>query len=281
MHAPSAEVSPSYFAALDTRAVAGRLLTDADGRPGATPVALVNEPFVSRYLDGGPAVGRRFRVITDDRPGPWMEVVGVVPDLGLSVADPTRAAGFYTPLRPDTNTVYLALRVNGSPMAYAEPLRRALRERDPEVVPYRAQLLEDVASEDISFFAGFSAALLGLGGVTLVLALVGVYSMMSLIVSRRTQEIGIRMALGATADRIIRTIAGRAAIQVLIGGMLGAVLAVLSLNVRSVLVSRLGDGGSWTLPIVLVLLIAAALVATWVPIRRALRVRPQDSLRAQ
>jgi putative ABC transport system permease protein len=281
MQAPSAEVSPSYLAALDTRAVAGRLLTAADGRPGATPVALVNEPFVARYLEGGQAIGRRFRVITDDQPGPWMEVVGVVPDLGLSVADPTRAAGFYTPLRPDTNIVYLALRVNGNPMAYAEPLRRALRERDPEVVPYRAQLLEDVASEDISFFVGFSAALLGLGGVTLVLALVGVYSMMSLIVSRRTQEIGIRMALGASADQIIRTIAGRAALQVLIGGALGAVLAVLSLNARSVLVSRLGDGGSWTLPIVLVLLIAAALVATWVPIRRALRVRPQDSLRAQ
>jgi len=278
MRAPSAEASPSYFAALNTSARAGRLFTAADALPGAPPVAVVNEPFVAKFLAGGQAVGRRLRVAGEEQP--WMDIVGVVPDLGLSVGDPSLAAGFYMPLGLDAEQVYLAARVSGEPMAYAEPLRRALRDRDANATPYRMQRLDDVASEDRAFFAGFSAALLGLGLVTLALALIGVYSMMSLIVSKRTHEIGIRMALGATADRIIRTIAGRAAAQVLAGGALGAVLAVLSLNFRAQLVSRLGDGGAWTLPLVLVLLMGAALLATWLPIRRALRVRPQDSLRA-
>ncbi len=125
-----------------------------------------------------------------------------------------------------------------------------------------------------------SSALLGLGAITLVLALAGIYAMMSLIVSKRTREIGIRIALGATATRVVRTIAGRAAAQVLTGGLIGAGLAVLSLKARDGLVSRLGDGGAWTLPLVILVLVMAGIAATWVPLTRALRVRPQDALKA-
>jgi ABC-type antimicrobial peptide transport system permease subunit len=170
--------------------------------------------------------------------------------------------------------------VNGEPLRYAEPVRRALREQLPALEPYRATALADVNMDDRAFFAGLSSALVGLGVVTLVLALAGVYSMMSLIVSRRTREIGIRLALGANVSHVIHTIGSRAALQIGIGGLIGAVLAVVSLNARSVLVSRMGDGGAWTLPLVLALLVLAGLAATWVPLRRALTIRPQDALRA-
>jgi ABC-type antimicrobial peptide transport system permease subunit len=109
----------------------------------------------------------------------------------------------------------------------------------------------------------------------------GVYAMMAIIVSRRTREIGIRVALGATMQRIVASVMGRAARQVIIGGILGAALAVLSLELRSVLVSRLGDGGPWALPSILALLLLSGLAATALPLGRALRVAPSEAMRCE
>ena len=282
--APVAEVSAGYFATLDAAATAGRLFTASDGRAGAAPVAIVNLPFARAVLGGASPLGRRIRTIEEGRPGPWREIVGVVPDLGLSVGDPSLAAGYYVPLvaRPDVRRwLYLAMRVTGDPVAYVSPLRRALYQRDPTLVLNAPRRLEDVAGDDRAFFLWLSRALIGLGLVTLALALTGVYSMMALIVTRRTREIGIRVALGATGQRVAAAVIGRAAWQVAVGGVLGAVLAVLSLELRSVLVSRLGDGGSWTLPAVLLLLVCAGLWATGLPLRRALRVQPSEAMRVE
>ena len=285
--APWAEVSAGFFAALDASVLAGRNFVDADFGPAALPAAVVNAPFVLKFLGGASPVGRRFRTVgVGGPPGPWQEIVGVVPDLGLSIGDPSLAAGFYVPLRfggPETarRFTFLTMRVAGDPLEYVGALRQALYARDPELVLDRPGRLEDVAGEDQTFLLWFSTVLIGLGVVTLVLALAGVYAMMSLIVARRTREIGIRVALGATSGLIIRTILGRAAWQVGVGGALGAVLAFLSLNARAVLVSRLPDGGMWTLPTVLALLVAAGLIATFLPLRRALRVQPSEALRVE
>lgn len=276
---PSAAVSPTFFESLGSAVTTGRNFTARDADANAPAVAIVNEPF-ARDVFGGAALGRRFRAVSNTETGPWLEVIGIVPDLALSVGDPSLAAGYYVPLTKDAEVVYLSMRVNGEPLRYAEPIRRELRERFPALEPYRATALADVNLDDRAFFAGLSSALVGLGVVTLVLALAGVYSMMSLIVSRRTREIGIRLALGANVSHVVHTIGSRAALQIGIGGVIGAVLAIASLSARSVLVSRMGDGGPWTLPLVLALLVLAGLAATWVPLRRALTIRPQDALRA-
>jgi predicted permease len=280
--APSAEVTRGFFDVLDGAPLSGRLFLPSDHLAGAPPVAIVNEPFVRRFMAGTSPIGRRIREIGDRGPGPWREVVGLVPDLGLSVGDAEFSAGYYTPLPMDTNSfVYLVVRGSADALSYVTPLRRALSEYRPGETVSRFERLEDVASEDRTFFAVFSAALVALGVVTLALALAGVYAMMSLIVTRRTREIGIRVALGAGAPRVIRAIVGRAAWQVGAGGVLGGALAILSLDARDVLVSRLGDGGPWTLPAVVLLLVVAGLAATWLPVRRALAVRPSDALRAE
>lgn len=276
---PSAAVSPTFFASLGSAVTAGRNFTDRDAVANAPAVAIVNEPM-AREMFGGAALGRRFRSVSNTDVGPWLEVIGIVPDLALSVGDPSLAAGYYVPLAATADSGYLALRVNGDPIRYDEPVRRALRAQFPSLQPYRASTLADVNMDDRAFFAAFSSALVGLGVVTLVLALAGVYSMMSLIVSRRTREIGIRLALGASVSHVVQTIGTRSALQIGIGGVVGAALAIASLSARSVLVSRMGDGGTWTLPLVLALLVLAGLAATWVPLRRALSIRPQDALRA-
>lgn len=274
--APEVEVTRGYFAALDAQVLAGREFSAVDFLPDAQPVTVVNEPFVRKFFGNASPLGQRIRV---DTTGAWREVIGVVPDLGLSVGDESLAGGYYVPLRPDTTGVYIAVRTLGDSMTLVSPVREALLERDPAFVFGGFELLEDVAHEDRDFFKWFSMALLGIGTVTLMLALAGVYAMMSLIVTRRTREIGVRIALGSTAFGVVKTVLGRAAIQVSIGGVVGAILAVLSLNVRSVLVSRMGDGGAWTLPTVLVLLASAGMVATWLPLRRALGVQAADALR--
>jgi putative ABC transport system permease protein len=281
--APSASVSPTFFDVLGAKVLSGRNFTAADSLPGAPPVAIVNEPFVRDILGGSSPVGRRIRATHSGQTGPWRHIVGVVPDLGLSLGDPALAAGYYTPLNigEEPAIAYLAMRTSGEPMTYAEPLRRWLRERDPGLNMFPPERLEDVAQDDRGFFTVLSSALSGVGAITLSLALVGVYSMMSLIVTRRTREIGIRVALGATPSLVIRSVARRAALQMLAGGVIGAALALLSLRGRSMFVSRLSDGGTWTLPFVIALLVLAGLTATWVPLRRALRIRPQEALKAE
>ena len=282
--APMAEVSTGYFDTLEARALAGRFFVPADHAADALPVAVVNGPFVQKFFAGESALGRRFRALDGELPGPWHEIVGVAPDLGLSVGDPTLAAGYYLPLvdgRRAQQWLYLSLRVDGEPGNYVAPLRQALYARDPTFMLNRPQPLDGVALEDRSFFKWFSRALVGLGSVTLVLAMTGVYAMMAIIVTRRTREIGIRVALGATARQIVESVMGRAARHVAIGGVLGAVLAVLSLDLRDVLVSRLGDGGPWALPLVLGLLVLSGLCATGLPLRRALRVPPSEAMRCE
>ena len=102
------------------------------------------------------------------------------------------------------------------------------------------------------------------------------------VIGTRLEVGGVeRTIVGATSARIVHAIVGRAAWQVALGGGIGGVAAVFSLDARAILVSRLGDGGAWTLPVVLVLLVAAGLAATWLPLRRALRVQPSDALRAE
>jgi predicted permease len=280
--APSAEVSPNFFGALAGSALAGRLLTEADGRDGASPVAVVNAPFVETFLGGAQAVGRRFRTVDANGAANWREIVGVVPDLGLSIGDPAVAAGYYIPLdsgRDQARFIYLAMRVAGDPSSYIDLLTQAVYDRDPNVVLNQPQPLEDVASDDRLFFLWFSRALTAIGIVTLILALAGVYAMMALIVTKRTREIGIRIAMGATARRVVQTVLRRAAWQVGAGALLGAGLAVLSLDLRGVLVSRLPDGGPWTLPAVLVLLTMAGIAATAAPLRRAVSVQPSEAMR--
>ncbi|MEZ5318901.1 MAG: FtsX-like permease family protein [Vicinamibacterales bacterium] len=278
---PSAEVTAGFFDAVEGRVLAGRGFRPGDYAPDAPPVAVVNAPFVERVLGGASPLGRRIRAATGDTPGPWRTIVGVVPDLGMSVGDPTQAAGYYVPLAPETTFLYVAMRVTGDPLEHTNPLRRALLDLDPGLIVARPERLEDVAGDDLVFFKWGSVTLVGLGLLTLGLALAGVYAMMSLIVARRTREIGIRLALGATTTRVVRAIVGRAAWQVGTGGAAGCLLALLSLGMRANLASRLGDGGPWTLPVVVVLLLVAGLAATWIPLRRALGVRPGDALRAE
>ena len=282
VRAPVVGVSEGFLESLDGEALAGRLFGALDFAPGAAPVALVNSRFVDRFYQGRNPVGRRLRVDEsgegESAAADWREIVGVVPDLGIVVGDPQLAAGLYVPVAEE-ELLYLAARTEGDPLRLAEPLRRAIYAVDPALVVRRVDRLDAVNLDDRVALRVFSAVLVGIGLAALVLALVGMYAIVSFTITRRTREIGIRIALGAAPRQILGSVFGRAAALLAIGGLVGSALAALLVGLRaSIFASTLPDAGPWVFPTVLLLLAAVGVLACLAPARRALAVDPSRAL---
>ena len=282
--APVVEAGPGFFDTFGAQVQTGRLFGPGDFVERATPVAIVNQPFVDKFFGGVNPVGRRLRMLqeeSDAQPEPWREVVGVVPDLGLSAGDATMAAGFYVPMK-HAEFFYLALRAGGDARRLDGPLRKALNNLDPSIQVREIRPLEDVGYEDRAFFAVLGSALAGLGGMALLLSVAGTYAILSLSVTRRTREIGIRAALGATHRQVLQSIMGRTMLPPALGAAGGIALGQALVAARGIFAWRLPDGsGPWGLPVLGLIMIAAAVLSALVPARRALAVSPSEALRAE
>jgi predicted lysophospholipase L1 biosynthesis ABC-type transport system permease subunit len=211
---------------------------------------------------------------------PWREIVGVVPDLGLSAGDPALAGGFYVPVSLETPFYYASMRLPVGIQLTDTAMRAALISVDPRITVRDVIPMESVGAEDRAVFAGIGAAFLWLGGVALALSVMGVYAMLSFSVSQRTREIAIRSALGASRLRILRAVVGRSSIPLIVGAIGGAVLGGMFVAARGIFAFRLpADSGPLGIPLICAVMVTAGLVATWVPARRALRLAPADALR--
>jgi predicted lysophospholipase L1 biosynthesis ABC-type transport system permease subunit len=185
-------------------------------------------------------LGRRLRIVQSDTGGarePWREIVGVVPDLGLSAGDANMAAGFYVPMRGE-EVFHIALRTSGDARRLTSPLRSAVSRIDPDIQLRDVIPLNDVGREDRAVFTGIGGALAALGGMALLLSIVGTYATLSLAVTRRTREIGIRAALGASRGQILRTIIGTTCLPPALGAVAGiglgqALVAARAASLRS------------------------------------------------
>ncbi len=283
MQAPIAAVGPGFFEALGVAAGSGRLLSEADLAEGAAPVAIVNQPFVEKFLAGRNPIGRRLRAT---QTGPleestqWREIIGVVPDLGLSAADEASAAGYYIPWSLRQNSYFhLALYAQGDPSALSMPLRQAILEVDPTARLTRVMPLEQVGEEERMFFSVMGSSLIAIGAMALLLSLMGIYAIMSFSVQARTREIGIRMALGAAYRQILWPVVGRSSLYLVLGAVLGTALGAVLMQAKGIFVSRLPTGEPWVFPVVIMLMATAGLLACWTPARRALTIRPAEALR--
>lgn len=257
--------------------MAGRSFTANDYLGGAAAVAVVNQPFVERFFDGHTPVGRRIKVSTQE----WREIIGVVPDLGVSAGDRASAAGVYLPLPERTQFLHLAIRAAGNPNTTAGPLRRIVAEIDPTADLRGIRLLEDVGVEQRSFLSGMASAMTALGVMALLLSAVSIYALLSFMVTRRTREIGIRVALGARRAQVLTTIAGSAFACVGAGITLGTIAGVTLAGFQSVMLIRMPDVGVMTPMIVIGALALASFGAAWFPTRRALSIRPSEALASQ
>lgn len=279
--APSSAVGEHFLEAIGAHAISGRLFTSADFLKGAAPVAVVNEPFVRKFLHGRNPIGRRIRIEGNREDGsaqPWREIVGVVPDLGMSVANSAMAAGFYIPAG-DTFQYFLAIRTaGGDPLKLTPALRAAVARVDPDAQLDDIHTLEDAGYEERQFLSGVAMAMTAMGSIALLLSVVGIYALLSFMVTRRTREIGIRVALGATSRQVLQSVTGGAMLYLAVGGAIGTALGLLFLRIRDILLVSIPDAGLSMPTTIFVTLAIAGGVACWIPARRALAIRPSEAL---
>jgi hypothetical protein len=245
-------------------------------------VVIVNRSFVDRVLGGRNAIGERVRDVAADRergvrePGPWHEIIGVVEDLGGSMSGygPT---GMYHPLAlGPTYPVHIAVQVRGDPESFAPRLNRVAIDVDPTLRLNDVLPLDEVNQGDILFYRFWGRLTAAVSGIALLLSLSAIYSVLSFAVSRRTREIGIRVALGSGRGRIVLAIFRRPIAEVALGVALGAGLVWL------VAAEQFGIGAAT--PVVAgygAAMMAVCMLACIMPTRRALGVEPTDALRAE
>jgi predicted permease len=282
--APHMAVSQGFLELLGGRPSIGRLFVANDFALDAPPVAIVNQPFVQKFHGGANPLGRLLRTHdpeAPDAPPVWREIVGVVPDLGLSPGDAQLAAGFYTPMRDET-MFYVALAVGGDLNGAGGWLRQTVAGLDATAQVRDIRPLPDVGREDRAVFAGIGGALTALGAIALLLSIIGVYAMLSFSVTQRTRELAIRAALGATRADILKAVLARTAAPLVAGAAAGPAVGSLLVSARGIFAFRLpADAGPWSGPLLAGVMIAAAAIAAFVPARRALRISTADALRAE
>ncbi|MBT8404142.1 MAG: ABC transporter permease, partial [Gemmatimonadetes bacterium] len=225
-------VSPEFFETFENDAIQGRVFTRLDGLDAA-PVTVVNESFVERFFPDGQAIGRRVRQGGLQTEFEWLEIVGVVPDMGLtSVGDSEEDSpphGMYLPLgQSDQRFLTLAATTDEvAPLSLAGPVRDLVAGVDADTPIYFVETLETAIDRNMWFYGVFGGLFAAFGAAALFLASVGLYGVMSFSVSRRIQEMGIRMALGAGGRDVLRLVLRQGMGQIGIGMVLGAGLALL------------------------------------------------------
>jgi len=274
------ECSPGYFQTLGIPLAKGRDFYDTDG-PGSDPVAIVNQSLAATLWPGEDPLGKRIRFTSDERKLGWRTVVGVVGDIPQNLEDPERVMrGVFVPhaQEPDQSMTWV-IHTSGDPGAAATSLRQLMMSLAPDV-----PLVEVRSMHDHVRFAVWTHRMFGtLMGVFAVLALiiagVGLYGVMAYSVAQRTQEIGVRMALGADARAVVNLVVSQALRLTLLGIGIGFALAfVLSRMMASQLFGVTATDPP-TYIVVVTILALSSVLAAWVPATRATRVDPMRVLR--
>ena len=273
-------VSPGYFDVLRVPLVAGRAFDDRD-RDGGAPTVVVNQAFVRRYYPEG-ALGRQLAVATGAHQE-WREIVGVVPDLGIgeTPGDAVREA-IYLPMAQLPSTTFSILaEVSGAPLNLAGPSRDAIRGLDVNLPLFNLGTVERQFEAGTWPFRVFGTLFMAFGVAALFLATVGLYGVMAFSVSRRTQEIGIRMAMGAASRDVLMMVLRNGLWQIVTGLAVGAGLGVALGSAATLLLYRVSPFDPMILAVIAAVLAITALLACLVPARRAASVDPMTALRHQ
>jgi putative ABC transport system permease protein len=281
------EVEPDYLQVMRIPLLRGRFVAPEDTE-NAPRVAVVDQDFAEKFFPGEDPVGK---VFVDDYVGPAriVGVVGHVNQWGLDEKYPMRAE-FYLPFRqiPDkywtrvNRSTTVMLRSSGDPLVLMDTIRREIQRMNSEQVVFSPKTMDDIVYNESVLAQRFSMVLLGVfAGVALVLASVGIYGVLSYIVGQRTQEIGIRIALGAQQTHVLRSVLGAGALMALIGIAIGLAAALVLTRLMSGLLYGVSAIDPVTFATVGILLMLVAMVACYIPAWRAMRVDPIDALRHQ
>lgn len=269
-------VGPRYFSTVGMRLLAGRDF-DAQDFARAPTVAIVNEAMVRRYFSGRPAIGQRFGYTA-----PTIEIVGIVQDARVNAArEPAAPMAFYPLGQGSPIARTLDVRTTGDPRWIAAALRKAVADADPNLPIERVTILADQVSAGLNQERLVARVTTAFGGLALGLACFGLYGLMSYTASRRTNEIGIRMALGASRGGVLAMVLKEScalAIAGIVAGVLGSLAATRLISTQLFDVSA---SDPFTIVTATLLMIAVAALAGFLPARRASRVEPTIALRCE
>jgi putative ABC transport system permease protein len=277
-------VSADYFQTMGVRLIKGRTFTeqDTDGQP---PVCIVDERMVQAYWPSEEPLGKRMRLGSgQDNNNPWMTVVGVVAHVKNYGVDQDSRVETYLPyLQNPVGSATLVLKSAGDAGSIANAVRAAVRAVDADLPVYNVRPLDAIVSDGRAQRRLAAQLLATFSGLALLLAAIGIYGVMSYSVTQRAHEIGIRLALGAQKDDILRLVVGHGMLLAGIGLTVGLGMAfALAFGLRQALTTmlfRVSHTDPPTYASVPLLLAAVALLACYIPARRALKVDPMIALR--
>ncbi len=277
---------PGYFETMGIPLLEGRTFRREDGAAG-THAVVVGKAFAQHWWPNQSALGRR-RAHAAFPDEDWWEIVGVVGDVHLQSLEDTPGEMVYFPptfgaaANPFVNrTLDVVVRTSGDPLQFVPVLRRELRDLNPRIPLANPRTMQDVF-EGATARTSFTMALLGAAsGIALILGLVGIYGVISYLVSQRTREIGVRMALGASAPSVRAMVVRQGLVLAGAGVGVGLVTAGLLSSLMSTLLFGVRATDPITYGSVAVALVAVAAAASWLPARRAAGVDPSRALRAE
>jgi predicted permease len=278
---PQREVSPAYFSALHARLARGRYFDDADD-PSRPEVAIVNQAFARKYFPNEDPVGKRIGQASAT-PTP-AEIVGLVEDVREGALNEDIPPVIYRPYYQDPDAYFtLIVRTEQDERPLLPGLRQVVRRIDPEIVTLHGMTMADRVEQSPFAWIQRSTAFLaaGFAAMALLLALIGLYGVIAYSVSRRTREIGVRIALGAEPRTVRRMILREAAWLSGIGIAVGLLLAAVATSFLRKLLFGVSPWDPGTMAAIAVLLAITSLVASFIPARRAAAVDPVDALRAE
>jgi predicted permease len=273
-------VGENYFDTLHVQPAAGRSFIAADGVSGP-PVAIINRGFAETHFHGASPIGARLRVYDNGSPLHWVTIVGVVPDLTQSDFTHVRTEPLiYFPYRQEPQRwMSLLVSTNLHPGSLGDACRRAVQAIDPDLPAHDMLPLEQrfaLASWPVRVFGSMFAIF---AGIALLLASVGLYAVVAHLVSQRTREIGIRVALGAPRRTIMQMVFAQGMLPMGIGLTIGLAASFAITRVLANLLSGVSSTDPVTFSAVAVLLLVAATIGCTLPARRAVRIDPMSALR--
>lgn len=275
------DVSTGYFSALKIPLIAGRFFDDAADSPTSPKHAIVNEAWVKAYLHGQNAIGKRFR-FTLSATQPYREIVGVVGNIADAQIDSKDEPQLFLPFPQDDNSYlnYL-VRASGNPVVALGQVRETLQRIDPQLFPILPLTMEQIIDQSPAvFLRRYPSYLVGsFAALALLLAMIGLYGIISYSVSQRTREIGIRMALGAQQSDVVRLVLRQGAKLTLIGLVIGVAAALGLTQLMGSILYNVSAMDPVTFVTVTFVLAVVALGASYIPARRATRVDPLEALR--
>jgi putative ABC transport system permease protein len=276
-----AEVSRNYFSTLKMPLLEGRYFSEDDARPGAEEVVIVSRSFANSYFPGESAVGKRVRY-TYKPDLPYRRIIGVVADAALIDLDQPPAAVVFE-LNEHNGDTYLSyvVRTSGDPLATVGAARENLHKLDPQLPLIQPRTLDQVAQQAPSvFLRSYPSLLIGsFAGLALILAVIGLYGVISYSVMQRTREIGIRVAMGAQRPDVLRLVLREALTTATLGVLAGVVFGVFLTRLMSSLLYAVNPNDWRTFLTVSIVLLFVAVAACAIPALRATRVDPVIALR--